>query len=308
MAVQQSFEGPFAGKALLIFPEAHSLELVRSIVGEEHSLEDVIDLEEEALAETGNVILNACLATIANVLHRTMRMSLPAVVRGNGDMLFGVGADIPRGNLVLFLYIDFAIKDRDIHGFIALVMDLPSIVALKPSCTTSSMRSEDKLPAMLDKIDFAAMSRLRRGRHRHRCARSAAMHRRLERVDCPVSGYAKADVLGRTLVELFPALLDTRLPAVVEDAFHAGSASVLTYSSTGCCRCAATTARNCLHNIIVPPTTSGATTYCLLQINDVTISERGSASCASVRMRATTRRRFLRTQSLRRALIGRSSG
>ena len=60
-----------------------------------------------------------------------MRMSLPAVVRGNGDMLFGVGADIPRGNLVLFLYIDFAIKDRDIHGFIALVMDLPSIVALK---------------------------------------------------------------------------------------------------------------------------------------------------------------------------------
>ena len=100
-----------------IFPEAHSLELVRSIVGEEHSLEDVIDLEEEALAETGNVILNACLATIANVLHRTMRMSLPAVVRGNGDMLFGVGADIPRGNLVLFLYIDFAIKDRDIHGF-----------------------------------------------------------------------------------------------------------------------------------------------------------------------------------------------
>ena len=46
-------------------------------------------------------------------------------------MLFGVGADIARGNLVLFLYIDFAIKDRDIHGFIALVMDLPSIVTLK---------------------------------------------------------------------------------------------------------------------------------------------------------------------------------
>jgi hypothetical protein len=68
VAVQQSFEGPFSGRALLIFPEAQSLELVRSIVGEEHSLEDVIDLEQEALAETGNIILNACLATIANVL------------------------------------------------------------------------------------------------------------------------------------------------------------------------------------------------------------------------------------------------
>ena len=88
VAVQQSFEGPFAGRALLIFPEAQSLELVRAIVGDEHSLEDIIDLEQEALAETGNIILNGCLATIANVLHRTMRMSLPSIVRGDGAKLF----------------------------------------------------------------------------------------------------------------------------------------------------------------------------------------------------------------------------
>lgn len=129
VAVQQSFEGPFSGKALLIFPEAQSLELVRTILGGEQSLEDVIDLEQEALAETGNIILNACLATIANVLQRTMRMSLPSVVRGDGATLF---ADSDAGgNLVLFLYIDFMIKKRDMHGFIALLMDLPSIAALK---------------------------------------------------------------------------------------------------------------------------------------------------------------------------------
>jgi chemotaxis protein CheC len=131
VAVQQSFEGPFSGRALLIFPEAESLELVRSIVGAEQSLEDVIDLEQEALAETGNIILNACLATIANVLRRTMRMSLPAVVRGDGTILFDAQAPTAGGELVLFLYIDFTIRNRDIHGFIALLMDLPSITALK---------------------------------------------------------------------------------------------------------------------------------------------------------------------------------
>ena len=129
VAVQQSFEGPFSGRALLIFPQAQSLELVRSIVGDDHSLEDVIDLEEEALAETGNIILNACLATIANVLRRTMQMSLPSIVRGDGDALFDVRAG--SGELVLFLYIDFTIKNRDVRGFIALLMDLPSISALK---------------------------------------------------------------------------------------------------------------------------------------------------------------------------------
>jgi chemotaxis protein CheC len=60
-----------------------------------------------------------------------MKMSLPSVIRGDGDTLFEVGADDAGGDLVLFLYIDFTIKNRDIQGFIALVMDLPSIVALK---------------------------------------------------------------------------------------------------------------------------------------------------------------------------------
>jgi len=129
VAVQQSFEGPFSGKALLIFPEKHSLELVRTIVGDDQSLEDVIDLEQEALAETGNVILNACLATIANVLRQSMRMSLPSVIRGDGATLFA--SDQEEDNLVLFLYIDFTINKRDIRGFIALLMDLPSIVALQ---------------------------------------------------------------------------------------------------------------------------------------------------------------------------------
>ena len=131
VAVQQTFDGPFAGKALLIFPEAQSLELVRAIVGDEHSLEDVIDLEQEALAETGNIILNGCLATIANVLQRTMRMSLPSIVRGDGATLFEAESADPDGTFVLFLYIDFNIKKRDVHGFIALLMDLPSIAALK---------------------------------------------------------------------------------------------------------------------------------------------------------------------------------
>jgi chemotaxis protein CheC len=60
-----------------------------------------------------------------------MRMSLPMVLRGDGQSLFDVQAAKPDDNLVLFLYIDFSVKNRDIGGFIALLMDLPSITALK---------------------------------------------------------------------------------------------------------------------------------------------------------------------------------
>jgi chemotaxis protein CheC len=83
VAVRQDFKGPFSGRALLIFPEANSLELVRVVVGKELPREDISDLEDEALAETGNIILNGWVATIANLLKRTLDISLPVVIRGD---------------------------------------------------------------------------------------------------------------------------------------------------------------------------------------------------------------------------------
>jgi chemotaxis protein CheC len=68
VAIRQAFHGEFSGRALLIFPEANSLELVRAVCRGELELEDIIELEQEALAEIGNIILNGCVATVANLL------------------------------------------------------------------------------------------------------------------------------------------------------------------------------------------------------------------------------------------------
>ena len=130
VAVQQTFNGPFSGAALLIFPEPQSLELVRAIVGRERSLQDLVDLEQEALGETGNIILNACLATVANILHQKMEISLPSVIRGDGETLFRSAASASE-NLVLFLYIDFKLRQREISGFLALLMDLPALTVFR---------------------------------------------------------------------------------------------------------------------------------------------------------------------------------
>ncbi len=133
VAVRQAFEGAFNGQALLIFPEQNSLELVRSVTGGELEGVDLLDMEQEALAETGNVVLNSCLATMANMLQRPLEMSLPEVMRGEGAQFFELqdgDNDGPQA-VVLFLYINFAISDRDIRGYIAMLMDLPSLDALR---------------------------------------------------------------------------------------------------------------------------------------------------------------------------------
>lgn len=131
VAVHQTFEGEIVGRALLIFPEERSLELVRSLVSSELSNEEIIELEQEALAETGNVILNSCLATIANSLESRLKISLPEVIRGESTRFFTLPPPPEAGSTVLFVYINFAVRRRNIEGYIAMLMDLPSLSALK---------------------------------------------------------------------------------------------------------------------------------------------------------------------------------
>ena len=131
VAVHQSFEGEITGRALLIFPEAQSLELVRAVVGGELSFEEIIELEQEALAETGNVILNGCLATIANQFQRSLRISLPEILHGRSEDFFNLDPPPAPGDVVLLIYINFAVRHRDISGYIAMLLDMPSIAALK---------------------------------------------------------------------------------------------------------------------------------------------------------------------------------
>jgi len=131
VAVHQVFEGDISGRALLIFPETRSLELVRAVTSRDLSLEDIIELEQEALAEVGNIILNGCLATIANLLQRTLKISLPEILRGDCNDLFNLPPPPHAGDVVMFVYINFSVRERDIQGYIAMLMDMPSLAALK---------------------------------------------------------------------------------------------------------------------------------------------------------------------------------
>ncbi len=144
VAVRQDFAGAFSGRALLIFPQANSLELARAVIGDTATDAQAAELEEEALAETGNIILNNCLGSMANMLRQSLTMTLPLVFHARGEALFtlagdraddeeigGRHGDQGGGGTVLFLYINFSVLGRDIRGYIAMILDMPSLAALK---------------------------------------------------------------------------------------------------------------------------------------------------------------------------------
>ncbi len=114
VAVRQDFSGVFSGRALLIFPEIGSLELMRAILGRQLRPEDILDLEDEALAETGNIILNSWVATIANVLKQGLKMSLPSVIRRDQRHIFDSSG---RGeSCILFVHVKFEISDLKVRA------------------------------------------------------------------------------------------------------------------------------------------------------------------------------------------------
>jgi chemotaxis protein CheC len=128
VAVRQDFMGPFSGCALLIFPRTRSLDLVRAVAGDEVATKELEELEQEALSEIGNIILTCCLSMMANMLKQSFAMSLPQVLRGNGSKLFEISSP-SEDSLVVFLYINFSVHNRDIRGYIAMLMDVPSLAS-----------------------------------------------------------------------------------------------------------------------------------------------------------------------------------
>ncbi len=126
VAVKQYFRGRFSGDALLIFPERDGLELVRAILADALPLEAMTELEQDALVEVGNVVLNASLSSIALQFGERLHGGVPQSVYGAAARICGsrgCDADARRGDMMLLQRVDFTLGSRRFIGFLALTMD-----------------------------------------------------------------------------------------------------------------------------------------------------------------------------------------
>ncbi|WP_332855601.1 chemotaxis protein CheC [Duganella sp. S19_KUP01_CR8] len=128
--VSQHYEGAFATEAILMFPEDKSLEIVRLMVGESVPLKELTEMEQEAMCEIGNIILNSCVGTLANIFQRELHGSLPQYHVGTSDEILVASGSLPD-TVVLMLHIDFLLEKHQIHGYVAFVLDVTALHDLK---------------------------------------------------------------------------------------------------------------------------------------------------------------------------------
>ena len=123
--LRQHFSGSFWGDALVIFPEERSLELVRSVMRDTVPLESMGELEQEALTEIGNIILNACIASICNNFGISLDVSLADFLQADVSDVFLPPPD-GKEPAVMFLRMKFSMDNNDIGGYLAFTLDIAS--------------------------------------------------------------------------------------------------------------------------------------------------------------------------------------
>jgi chemotaxis protein CheC len=112
-----------------MFPVDQSLLLVQMMVGSDVPLEQFGEMEKDALAEVGNILLNGVVGSMADLLHMQFDGSLPEVEQGSAAQV--LGTDVHADDAVLNLEVEFDIASREIKGFIAFMLDFKSIGLVK---------------------------------------------------------------------------------------------------------------------------------------------------------------------------------
>jgi chemotaxis protein CheC len=125
--VSQHFSGPFDAEALLLFTETHALEIVRDMMGSEMSLEELAEFEQEAMCELGNIILNACLSAMADMLKISLDSSLPNYKIATTEEIFKGLATSEEQPYLLLLHIDLTIEKRHSEGQLIFLLSTLSL-------------------------------------------------------------------------------------------------------------------------------------------------------------------------------------
>lgn len=116
----------FQTDALLLFPEHGSLEIVRRMLGDDTPIQHITELEQDALAEIGNIIINSCMASLANLFGTEMIGSPPSVQSRSAATLLD---DRDADSVILVARISMNMAAHNLSGFVLFIMDVPSITS-----------------------------------------------------------------------------------------------------------------------------------------------------------------------------------
>ncbi len=132
-SIRQRFQGQVGGDAALLFPTGHAEILVRLVL-ENTELPGFSEIERAALAEIGNIVLNATISRLGDQLGTRLNIGLPAVninlpipallamlrvAHGEADQAIVLLSRLTVGEVHLVAYLIILLPEADIRRLLA---------------------------------------------------------------------------------------------------------------------------------------------------------------------------------------------
>ncbi len=120
--VFQDLAGMLAGRTYLIFQGEDSRFLAQAVLGNAFSqaVENIQFYEQEALMEIGNIVISACMSTIANLLEDKIMLSTPIYTENSMSTILLEQVD--NALFVLIIRTLLRASKRDITGTLVIVV------------------------------------------------------------------------------------------------------------------------------------------------------------------------------------------
>lgn len=128
-AVNMPFNGPMTGNAELIFPSESASKLVQVFTDDEDESQDLDTLRAGALCEIGNVVLNAIMGSISNILEFHFNYTVPSYLEGTLDQLFP-RIEFKGDKVILLIRTRFTVRELEVQGDIILFLKMGSFEKL----------------------------------------------------------------------------------------------------------------------------------------------------------------------------------
>ncbi|PKL59878.1 MAG: chemotaxis protein CheC [Methanomicrobiales archaeon HGW-Methanomicrobiales-4] len=130
--VNQDYSGAFVGTTVLMFPEKSAEGLFQLLTGEERRTQENDELWQMTLLEVGNIIGNAVMGSITNILGNKLEFHLPEYREDSLDHIFS-SSRFTESKYVIIAHAEFSVKEQNIQGEILLILADQSIDVLATS-------------------------------------------------------------------------------------------------------------------------------------------------------------------------------
>ncbi len=126
----QEFKGSISGKAGLLFGHQSSL-LLSSLLAGVDDISDELDIELSGiLLEVGNIVLNAVMGTMSNMIHTQLDYTVPELIQSD-QIQRRLLIDQPRQQVdMLMADVEFKVAAKNIQGSIMIVFHIGSVEQL----------------------------------------------------------------------------------------------------------------------------------------------------------------------------------